>query len=88
MSAAQHTPGPWMVRRRLIRAAVPVVNVEAHGRRVALVDGGHAGNAALIAVAPDLLRALVQIAINDPFRQSSAGVIARAAIAKAEGCAR
>lgn len=33
----------------------------------------------------DLLQALEEIANNDPYNQSSAGIIARAAIAKAKG---
>ena len=42
-------------------------------------------NASLIAAAPDLLAALKEIVKNDPYNQSSAGIIARAAIAKATG---
>lgn len=39
----------------------------------------------LIASAPDLLEALQEIARNDPAGQSSAGIIARSAIARATG---
>ena len=42
-------------------------------------------DAYLRAAAPDLLEALKQIAGNDPYHQSSAGRIARAAIARATG---
>lgn len=37
----------------------------------------------VLIAAPDLLAALEEIVKNDPFQQSSAGIIARAAIAKA-----
>ena len=39
----------------------------------------------LILAAPELLESLQEIVRNDPFNQSSAGIIARAAIAKATG---
>ena len=56
---------------------------------VAYAAGGHyeevIANARLIAAAPELLAALEEIVRNDPFRQSSAGVIARAAVAKVTG---
>lgn len=42
-------------------------------------------DARLIAAAPELLAALEEIVKNDPYNQSSAGIIARAAIAKATG---
>lgn len=50
-------------------------------------DDEQMANARLIAAAPDLLAALKEIAANDPYCVSSAGIIARAAIKKAEGAA-
>jgi hypothetical protein len=60
-----------------------VMTDELHARPVAVVNT--LDDARLIAAAPELLAALEEIVKNDPHNQSSAGVIARAAIAKATG---
>lgn len=60
-----------------------VMTDELHARPVAVVNT--LDDARLIAAAPELLAALQEIVRNDPYKQSSAGIIARAAIAKATG---
>lgn len=57
MSNAKHTPGPWFIRERLIIGEV------ASGYTICWVndddcDGIPAGDAALIAAAPEMLAAL------------------------------
>jgi len=85
----KHTKGPWEFE------AEPGYGVFVHDAEgtVAevmcdqkLIDDRTAlANACLIAAAPDLLEALQEIVRNDPYNQSSAGIIARAAIARATG---
>lgn len=91
----KHTPGPWVangaevwgthaMRFSLTTGGTPMIaTVCKH------TDAERAfpyeANANLIAAAPDLLEALKQIAGSDPYHQSAAGRIARAAIARATG---
>ena len=89
--SAKSTPGPWRVTDmkhtvgRAVWAGTPGGPNEYRVCGVGLshVQGQMEANACLIAAAPDLLEALEEIVKNDPFQQSSAGIIARAAIAKA-----
>ena len=85
-----HTQGPWQAVKWTCHAAttikagdVVVAECSGFGRYAdeSLAD------ARLIAAAPDLLAALQEIVKNDPYNQSSSGIIARAAIAKATGAA-
>ena len=72
----KHTPGPWRIEWEMAHGGLSVVaTIHFHDDTEA--------NARLVAAAPELLEALQEIVRNDPYRQSSAGVIARAAIAKA-----
>ncbi len=89
----KHTPRPWSIHWGTAQGGSGhhIVDDTDHGElsRIATVlfhddaEGETKANARLIAAAPDLLAALEEIAKNDPFNQSSAGIIARAAIAKA-----
>lgn len=98
MSAAKHTPGPWVLDWNVSRidvfssdSAVMVASV----RRSAMsegIDSQARANARLIAAAPDLLAALVEVTDRlDAFSVSAnlntrlALETARAAIAKATG---
>lgn len=97
---SKHTSGPFRVtNERYVKEDLSIIGLgEDSGRMLAAVHGGKnsgpffvndeaevAANARLFAAAPDLLEALKQIAGSDPYHQSSAGRIARAAIAKATG---
>lgn len=75
--------GPWSVGGREDTTAIWVE--DAGAMRVCTVRNcdSDLDRARLIAAAPDLLEALQEIVKNDPYSQSSAGIIARAAIAKA-----
>ncbi len=84
-----HTPGPWVVKRRETSL---VVRAQARSHAsVAIIARKNRANANLIAAAPDLLSAL-RVLLNTS-ECSCEGecvadcthVIARAAIAKAEG---
>jgi hypothetical protein len=61
----------------------------ADGRTVLFTDSGYfvplEANVHLIKAAPRLLEALQAIVANDPYCQSSAGAVARTAIAEATG---
>jgi hypothetical protein len=94
--APGHTPGPWQVHGSRIIIAGPDRNV----RTVAKTEPGGAfgmdaeqeANAALMAAAPDLLDALVDLLAEathtGPLREERHGIEkARAAIAKARGAA-
>lgn len=94
---SKHTPGPWSFNGRVIKRDYRHIGLSADaGETIAAVTGGKTSgpffveddneciaNARLIAAAPDLLDALYEIVAGDPYCQSSAGVIARAAISKA-----
>lgn len=85
-----HTPGPWLLAES-DGTFVYALNEQGFNRFYAHVQDAHTpkeelrANAKLIQAAPDLLEALEEIVKNDPFKQSSAGIIARAAIQKATG---
>ena len=94
MSQAKHTPGPWQVTidcgANVIRAAEKEVRdgVIAYmfSDCVASTWGGvNEANARLIAAAPDLLAALIDVVGDDESLQNPWRVAARAAIAKATG---
>lgn len=51
-------------------------------------DPERIANARIMAAAPELLEALDEIIKNDPYSQSSAGIIARRAVAKVRGAAQ
>ena len=89
-----HTPGPWIYE--LNEAANNFFVGQPHGPTVALVSSmarGHIeANARLIAAAPDLLAACLELLdlfnsgrIREAAYRESAIVDARAAIARAEG---
>lgn len=85
MSTAKHTPGPWRVENRLVRATKhkQICEVPAYGVVHGKVDEA---NARLIAAAPELLEALVNLlAVHEceGGTKYHAGDIARAAISKA-----
>ena len=87
---AAHTPAPWRVTQLQhvvglgVWSGTPGGSNEYRICALGLTNGASLeANACLIAAAPDLLEALEEIVKNDPFQQSSAGIIARAAIAKA-----
>lgn len=92
MSNAKHTPGPWGTaevhanRERGQIGATEIVWLE-NGTTLATLENyapsERRANARLMAAAPELMAALEEIAKNDPYNQSSAGAIARAAIANA-----
>lgn len=97
MATTQHTPGPWEQRTcydngEPVEYAVEGKHPE-HEGPIATVhitvdnDAEDYQNALLIAAAPDLAEALLQIATYDPNRLDAAtlGNIARAALAKATG---
>lgn len=88
---SKHTPGPWII-------GFDDGSGESYitANQVVVVRGGEDGwgvmngvenpaDARLIAAAPDLLEALERIVACDPYKQSSAAIIAREAIAKARG---
>lgn len=94
---SEHTKGTWIVD-----SAIPyLVNREEDNRRIAYIaPNDQQANAHLIAAAPDLLEALIEVAaslawnahgecraINDgPIMPSAMAIeVARAAIAKAKG---
>ena len=91
----KHTPGPWFYGRQNENesGAKPIAYLSASRdpRNFTVwafadrVRASQEDDARLIAAAPDLLAALQEIVKNDPYHQSSAGIIARAAIAKATG---
>lgn len=100
--SAQHTAGPWEADDvRILRAVRAEDGEAAYTKRlVALVysntEGGLAGNANLIAAAPELLDALVNVPLpstigtaEEHYRRFYAWLEgpARAAIAKATGAA-
>lgn len=80
---AQHTPGPWFYKGGSYVE-------DSKGGLVCRSDfksgrsGENAGNARLIAAAPELLEAL-QFIYNDPYTTCKCAERARAAIAKATG---
>lgn len=87
MSAAKHTPGPWVVFEKHIGAGgtLPIVHRTkwwSHG----INEIEDAANARLIAAAPDLLEELREIVeMIDPCGHDVNFDAARAAIAKATG---
>jgi hypothetical protein len=90
--SAQHTPGPWRVTKIDGRyAAFEIQPASTRNRNRALGNGDAASRGEVEAVrrliehTPYLLAALEEIVKSDPYNQSSAGTIARAAIAKATG---
>lgn len=94
MSAAAHTPGPWL-HYDVFNGDKDAVIAMNPNRSVAKTTGQRVerkGNARLIAAAPDLLAALTSLIDMDVAYQrgplvSAAVDIARAAIAKATGSA-
>ena len=87
---SKHTPGPWIIKAKKTTASydlriTKMVQEWILPRPYEFKDSEHEANTHLIAAAPDLLEALQEIVRNDPYNQSSAGIIARAAIAKATG---
>jgi hypothetical protein len=97
MSKSKHTLGPWFIRERQNSSISPVIIAEvASGYTICWVndddsDGIQAGDAALIAAAPDLLKQLEQV-LESIEREdwtllgSSAATLAiRCAILKAKG---
>lgn len=84
----KHTAGPWMVQRRPPGFSSDMITAKAAPGPVAPVAwvakiGAREANAALIAAAPELLAALKEIAALHP--HSDEAILARRAIAKAEG---
>ena len=85
-----HTPGPWKFGKclsmRSYKWVVAYDTDKGRGVQVALVDSGSA-NASLIAAAPELLAALIDLADRAEGLESKClgTVMARAAIAKATG---
>lgn len=80
--AGQHTPGPWDVSFGRSDAAIHA------GGTIAMIDDvmtGWRANAALIAAAPDLLAALIELQQMVEAGESNEGThaVVRAAIAKA-----
>lgn len=80
--AGQHTPGPWDVSFGKNDAAIHA------GGTIAMIDDvmtGWRANAALIAAAPDLLAALIELQQMVEAGESNEGThaVVRAAIAKA-----
>lgn len=85
MSKTKHTPGPWGASGTVVRADNGQGAVIAELGKVRDVN---LANAALIAAAPELLRALEDLlAVHETKRNLAHDVweAARAAIAKAEG---
>lgn len=79
----QHTPGPWEVRGGNVIENPSGVNIA----KAWMTDGEEeCANARLIAAAPDLLKALIDV-MSDPYfsKAPTRYEHARAAIAKAEG---
>lgn len=101
MSAARHTPGPWLVfkpKGKSSRGIGPSVELIVARATPSFYEGVHhaASNANLIAAAPDLLEALKRIlqerSVCSSLKCQDKGhsltcrfTQARAAIAKAEG---
>src|SRR5688572_12981630 len=92
-----HTPGPWMVASHPVNGRLPIVS-QANGRSVGAVSWlgdmpegfkGHEdecmANARLIAAAPELLDALIDILVTEPALKGGPYDRAMAAVAKAEG---
>jgi hypothetical protein len=84
----QHTPARWIVGapRRPTKTSDPVFDIAMGDEDEATVTGPQAAdNARLIAAAPAMYEALMQIANFDPTRLDAAtlGNIARSAIARA-----
>ena len=94
MSAAKHTPGPWVASGRF----VGVKNQLSHIAECKSKDGYwrddemSIANACMIAAAPDLLAALQAVVANapEPYCAITRAVdaLCRAAIAKATGAAK
>ena len=88
MSEAKHTPGPWQWTQHFD----PTISIykDGFGQIARLYDsseGAGKANARLIAAAPDLLDALIEIVSADDAHELTQKHIesARAAIAKATG---
>jgi hypothetical protein len=86
MSAAKHTPGPWRYTKHAVDEDYMLVFCGSDGDNLR----GYCGeaNARLIAAAPELLEALVNLLAVHECQGGTkyhAGDIARAAIAKATG---
>ena len=79
-----HTPGPWKYDYEDGYCGEIIAS---NGKEVAtFTDEPNAPDARLIAAAPDLLAALIQISESLPYSSPvNAHIIARAAIAKATG---
>ena len=80
-----HTPAPWHVEDHLLDDD-PRLTIESRERSIAkiqLPDERDTANALLIAAAPDLLAALMNIVKNGFSREAEAQAVA--AIARAEG---
>lgn len=93
---SKHTPGPWYVMDKGFQRRYPVPTVYAPGdelRYIAFCQDlpsfgeptNNLANARLIAAAPELLEALKYAVDNPEFCSSEFDIVARAAIAKAEG---
>lgn len=96
MTTNQHTPGPWYVERVTKPITGEPGNLFIHGANAMvqspIADTSAMANAALIAAAPDLLAALVDVLPDLEHYVSTHGPgpdrrldAARAAIAKAKG---
>lgn len=94
MSQAKHTPGPWKVVSQAVTQEVEVFEIAEVSHLRIICDGPGDGfskagtpeaDARLIAAAPDLLAALIDVVGDDETLQNPWRVAARAAIAKATG---
>lgn len=84
--SAQFTPGPWTSNEfREVLAPNERTIARAHLDSRTRTDAETMANARLIAAAPDLLAALIDIVENEQFSSILRWGAARDAIAKAEG---